>query len=219
MSVRTVSSVARYESVAFAIDSPGRSRGAKTPDAAVETLEAYRGRYRPVARLAGLEPEFEAGGLLDVIEDSVGTGSTDFWGISFKGSSFEEGPTQQDELERKLLLLEASWRFFDDVAVRVSPAMRKGIRGGGRDRDEVVAHTFRTEADEFGRKIGVITRPGDMLTAEGLRTHREQFLAAVRAHNTEGRKAGRSWTLPFLVRHAAFHTLDHAWEMEDKDIS
>ncbi len=27
----------------------------------------------------------------------------------------------------------------------------------------------------------------------------------------------RSWTLPFLIRHSAFHTLDHAWEMEDKD--
>ena len=26
-------------------------------------------------------------------------------------------------------------------------------------------------------------------------------------------------TLPFLVRHSAFHTLDHAWEMEDKDLT
>jgi hypothetical protein len=29
----------------------------------------------------------------------------------------------------------------------------------------------------------------------------------------------RSRTLPFLIRHSAFHTLDHAWEMEDKDLS
>jgi len=29
----------------------------------------------------------------------------------------------------------------------------------------------------------------------------------------------RSWTLPFLIRHSACHTLDHAWEMEDKDLS
>jgi hypothetical protein len=27
----------------------------------------------------------------------------------------------------------------------------------------------------------------------------------------------RSWTLPFLIRHIANHTLDHAWEMEEKD--
>ena len=24
---------------------------------------------------------------------------------------------------------------------------------------------------------------------------------------------------PFLIRHSAFHTLDHGWEMEDKDLS
>ena len=29
----------------------------------------------------------------------------------------------------------------------------------------------------------------------------------------------RKRTLPFLIRHSAFHTLDHAWEMEDKDLS
>ena len=29
----------------------------------------------------------------------------------------------------------------------------------------------------------------------------------------------RKWTLPFLIRHSAFHTLDHAWEMEDKDLT
>ena len=28
-----------------------------------------------------------------------------------------------------------------------------------------------------------------------------------------------TWTLPFLIRHSAYHTLDHAWEMEDKDLS
>jgi hypothetical protein len=28
-----------------------------------------------------------------------------------------------------------------------------------------------------------------------------------------------SWTLPFLIRHSAFHPLDHAWGMEDQDLS
>ncbi len=30
---------------------------------------------------------------------------------------------------------------------------------------------------------------------------------------------GRNWTIPLLLRHTAFHALDHAWEMEDKDLS
>jgi hypothetical protein len=27
------------------------------------------------------------------------------------------------------------------------------------------------------------------------------------------------WPLRFLIRHTAFHTMDHAWEMEDKDLT
>ena len=42
----------------------------------------------------------------------------------------------------------------------------------------------------------------------------------MRAYNA-GEVAGHmiTWTLPFLIRHSAYHTLDHAWEMEDKDLS
>lgn len=32
-------------------------------------------------------------------------------------------------------------------------------------------------------------------------------------------KMARSWPLRYLIRHTAFHTLDHAWEMEDKDLT
>ena len=39
--------------VAFSLDWPGWSRGAKTPELALETVEAYRARYRPIANLAG----------------------------------------------------------------------------------------------------------------------------------------------------------------------
>jgi hypothetical protein len=30
---------------------------------------------------------------------------------------------------------------------------------------------------------------------------------------------GRNWTMALLLRHTAFHVLDHAWELEDKDLS
>ncbi len=97
---------------AFAIDWPGWSRGAKAPDAAFELLEAYRERYRPIARLAGLEAEFDRAGDLEIVEDHVGVGSTDFWGISFAPSSFEQAPMPEDELERKVALLEAAWQLL-----------------------------------------------------------------------------------------------------------
>ena len=142
-------------SVAFALDWPGWSRGAKTAELALETLESYRERYRPIAALAGMAREFDAAGPLEIVEDRVGTGSTDFWGISFAPSSTEQGPMDEAEFERKITLLRACWAFFDGVAARVSPEMRKGPRGGGRDRDRIIRHTIRTESEDFAKRVGL----------------------------------------------------------------
>src|SRR5829696_10301930 len=117
-------------SVAFAVDWPGWSRGAKSAELALETLASYRERYRPVATLAGMAGEFDAAGPLEIVENKVGTGSTDFWGISFSPSATEQEPMGEAELERKILLLRACWVFFDGVAARVSPEMRKGLPRG-----------------------------------------------------------------------------------------
>jgi hypothetical protein len=98
--------------------------------------------------------------------------------------------------------------------------MRKGPRGGGRDRDRIIRHTIRTESEDFAKQVGLRIPEGAALTPDGLRQHRETYVAAMRAYNAgEVKRRMRSWTLPFLIRHSAFHTLDHAWEMEDKDLS
>jgi hypothetical protein len=206
--------------VAFSLDWPGWSRGATSAELAVETLESYRERYRPVADLAGMAREFDAAGPLEIVEDKVGTGSTDFWGISFSPSSTEQGPMGEEEFDRAITLLRACWVFFDDVAARVSPEMRKGPRGGGRDRNRIIRHTIRTESEDFAKQVGLRIPEEAALTPDGLRQHRETYVAAMRAYNAgEVERRMRSWTLPFLIRHSAFHTLDHAWEMEDKDLS
>ena len=207
-------------SVAFSLDWLGWSRGAKTPELALETLESYRGRYRPIADLAGMTREFDASGPLEVVEDRVGPGSTDFWGISFAPASTEQGPMSEAEFHRAITILQACWTFFDGVAARVSREMRKGPRGGGRDRNRIIRHTIRTESEDFAKQVGLRIPEEAALTPEGLRQHRETYVAAMRAYNAgEVEKRMRSWTLPFLIRHSAFHTLDHAWEMEDKDLT
>jgi hypothetical protein len=207
-------------SVAFALDWPGWSRGAKTAEEALATLESYRARYRTVAELAGMGPEFDAAGPLEIVEDRVGTGSTDFWAISFSPSSTEQDPMDEAELERKLSLLRAAWAIFDGVAARVSPEMRKGVRGGGRERDEIIGHVIRVESMDFAKGVGIVVPDGNALIPDGIPGYREAYVAAMRAYNSgEVAKRMRSRTLPFLIRHSAFHTLDHAWEMEDKDLS
>jgi hypothetical protein len=206
--------------VAFAVDWPGWSRGSKTADGAVETLAAYRERYRPVTVQAGLGREFDDAGPLDVVEDRVGKGSTDYWGISFSASSFEQEPMDAAELERKITVLQACWTRFDDVAARVSPEMRKGPRGGGRDRDTIIRHTVRVESEDHAKKVGLVIPEGGALEPGALEPYRSAYLDAMRAYQRgEVKRAMRSWTLAFLVRHSAFHTMDHAWEMEDKDLS
>src|SRR5712692_2086141 len=206
--------------VAFAGAWPGWSRGATTADGAIETLAAYHGRYRPVAVRAGLGRAFDAAGPLDVVEDRVGTGSTDFWGISFSPSSLEQEPMEAAELERKLILLQACWACFDDVAALVSAEMRKGPRGGGRDRDTIIAHVVRVESEDLATKVGLAVPERGALGPGALAPYRSAYLEAMRAYQRgEVKRAMRSWTLTFLVRHSAYHTMDHAWEMQDKDLS
>jgi len=222
MSVRTVidRGPKGKKTVAFALDWPGWSRGAKTDEVALQTLESYRERYRPVAALAGMEKEFEAAGPVEIVEDKVGTPSVDFWAISFSPSSLETEPLDEADLERGITLLRAAWEFFDNVAARVSPEMRKGPRGGGRERDEIIRHQFRVESLDFAAKVGLQMPDGPILAGDDLRRYRDDYVAGMRAYNSgEITRRMRSWNLPFLIRHSAFHALDHAWEMEDKDLS
>ena len=54
---------------------------------------------------------------------------------------------------------------------------------------------------------------------DDLATYRDDYVAAMVAYRKGEVKPMRSWNLPFLIRHCAFHTMDHAWEMQDKDLS
>lgn len=206
------------KAVAVAPDWPGLERGGKTADAATETLLSYLPRYRKVATTAGLGAEFAVPAEVDVVERYAGTGSTDFWGISFAFSSIDGQSMSPTELERQLTLLQACWTYFDDVRTHVSAEMRKGPRGGGRDRDRIVSHVLGVEQD-WAKKVGVRLREDEMVT-DGipLKEYREDYCNAIRAHHSEGRPA-RNWPLQYLIRHTAYHTMDHAWEMEDKDLT
>jgi hypothetical protein len=217
--------------VAVAPDWPGLERGAtlapaarrsagETGEEAVEKLRSYLPRYLPVAQLAGMDAEFDAAGKLSVVEEYPGTGSTDFWGISFAFSSIDRQAMPADELERELALMQACWAFFDSVRRRVSAEMQKGVRGGGRDRDHIVRHTLYTEQG-WAKMIGVLTPEDVILTPRGLKAHRKAYCQAIRDYHAQGKPAGKmaKWPLRYLIRHTAFHTLDHAWEMEDKDLT
>ncbi len=102
--------------VAVAPDWPGLERGATNGEAAsgaaaIERILAYVPRYAAVAKLAGMEAVFPAITGVNVVVRYPGTGSADFWGISFAYSSIDQRAMSDEALERELTLMRASGRF------------------------------------------------------------------------------------------------------------
>jgi hypothetical protein len=203
--------------VACAFDWPGWDRSARLGHDVLGVLEAYRPRYAEVAELAGYGAEFGSAGELDVVEQLAGTGMTDFYGVSGRAAGPEHEPMTDAECERKIALLRASWSTFDEVAARVSGELRKGPRGGGREREEIIRHVNGAEIHEFAPKVGVKVPLDTREDRHALEAYRDAVDEGIRRHHAAGEPA-RSWQLQFLIRRCAWHMLDHAWELEDRCI-
>jgi hypothetical protein len=204
--------------VACAFDWPGWDRSARIGGDVLAVLAAYRPRYAVIAGLAGFGAEFGATGELEVVERLEGIGMTDFYGLSGRAAGPENDPMTEAECERKIALLRACWSTFDDVAARVSPDLRKGPRGGGWDKGRIIRHVNGAEIDEFAPKVGVRVPLETRDDAVALRAYRDDFVEGIRERRARGEPA-RSWALQFLIRRCAWHMLDHAWELEDRDLT
>jgi hypothetical protein len=90
------------ENMVFAIAVDPKKIGTMMDELEELTGEQKAELDRLIADLAGMLPEFDAAGSLEIVEDRVGTGSTDFWGISFAPSSTEHGPMTEAEFDREL---------------------------------------------------------------------------------------------------------------------
>ena len=201
--------------VAGALDWPGLDRWGTSEDDALGKLSTYLPRYAGVAERAGMGNAFAQQRDLLVVERVPGSSSTDFWGIAHVPSQIETEVLSPADLERRLDVLQTCWTTFDDVAARVTGELRPGQRSNGRSRDQIVRHVYGSEPGQFSRKVEVRTPLDVVLTPDGLATHRQAYLDAIRAYNAQG-KAARSWPLQFLVRRTAHHVMDHAWELEDR---
>ena len=74
------------------------------------------------------------------------------------------------------------------------------------------------EGGDFAKRVKVPAELEELSTPEQLAAHRDRFVTAMRDWYAAGKPLG-NWTIPYLLRHTAYHTLDHAWEMEDRDLS
>ena len=79
-------------------------------------------------------------------------------------------------------------------------------------------HVNNVEISDFAKKVGLNTPTEAQEDPAALRAYREAFCTAIREYNARGAPA-RNWPVQFVIRHSAYHMLDHAWEMEDRDLS
>jgi hypothetical protein len=129
----------RTKSFASAPDWPGWIRAGKDERLALETLAAYAGRYRAVADEAGTR--FDEAPLLEVVETVQGGTGTEF-GVPSVITELDRRPLSAVDAERWARLVEAAWSVFDRIAAASPADLRKGPRGGGRDRDKMIGHVI-----------------------------------------------------------------------------
>jgi hypothetical protein len=190
---------------ASALDWPGWSRWARTDEAAIDELMAYAERYAEVAVRAAVRFP-ESHGVV-VVERVRGDATTDF-GAPSVPAAVDAAPLAATVLARQVALVRASWELLDDVAASASETLRKGPRGGGRDRDAVVDHVREAER-AYVRKLGVRWPP--YRSVADVASMREELTSVL----LDGRAEG-AWPAAYAMRRIAWHVLDHAWEIQDK---
>lgn len=201
---------------------PGWSRSGKDAGEALAALAAYAPRYGGVLAGSGLMFQLPAGvDGLDVVEEHPGTSTTDF-GAPDVILVVDRSPFDVAAHQRAVKILGACWGAFaaalEDAAGR---ELRKGPRGGGRDQEKMATHVLDAHL-AYLRKIGWKAKPeGAVSPLDALsfmrQTTEQALTAALYGELPEtGPRGGVLWPVRYFVRRAAWHILDHAWEIEDR---
>ena len=198
---------------AVALGWPGWARSGKTEEAAIAALVDYTDRYAVVMREAGLDPAVLTADV-HVVERVPGDMTTEF-GAPGALAAHDRLPLKTDGAAREAALVAAAWRVLASTVAGSPEALRKGPRGGGRDRGPMVDHVVAAEA-AYARKLGVRAPkplPDGADPAALVRVGLLDLLARP-SDGTPPREGG--WPPRYAARRIAWHVLDHAWEMADR---
>jgi hypothetical protein len=199
---------------ASALDWPGWTRSARDEQRALETLAAYAPRYASVPKVARIEFAIGAKPSFKVVERVKGNATTDFGAPGIHASS-DTRLLSPDEAERISALLAASWKVFDAVVAKAPAELRKGPRGGGRDRDKIADHVIDAES-AYTPKLGLKLQTPSRHDKASVQATRKAILDAIRASAGDPQTGEKRWPPRYVARRMAWHLLDHAWEIEDR---
>jgi hypothetical protein len=214
MATAVVVEVGSKRVFACALDWPGWARAGKDEDTALAALAAYLPRYAAVAERAGIAFPGRAGKRLEVVERLRGSASTDF-GLPGEVAGADGKRATRAQAERLTALVAASWAVFDEVRAGTPASLRKGPRGGGRDRDKMVDHVLGAEA-AYARKLGIKHPQPAIDDRAAIEALRDDIAAVLRAPSDGSPPVAKGWPPRYAARRIAWHILDHAWEMQDR---
>ncbi|MGZ6543704.1 MAG: hypothetical protein ACXVEI_00150 [Actinomycetota bacterium] len=207
---------------AGAIEWPGWCRTGRREDDALDSLLAYATRYANV--LAGSVRRFtlpRSRADLTVVERLAGDATTDF-GAPSVAPAADARPLDARDIKRLIAILDAAWGAFDLAAkAATGKELRKGPRGGGRELDGIVDHVIGAEIAYVAKLAAPHARSEGRdrweLATEERAVVRDALSRAVSEGLPEkGPRGGKIWLPRYFVRRAAWHVLDHAWEIEDR---
>ena len=164
-----------------------------------------------MAELAGIR--FGRKPSFDVVERLAGKGATDF-GVPERVPDVDLEPLTRRQRARLAAVVSATWEVFDEAVAGAPTTLRKGPRGGGRDRDPIVEHVLGAEAS-YGRSIGIRLRQPDTNDRQAIDANRAAVVETIVA-GSPADKGGKGWPTGYAARRIAWHVLDHAWEIEDR---
>jgi hypothetical protein len=204
---------------ACSLDWPGWCRRDKSEDLALKQLAAYGPRYAAVTGLAGLDfPAAAVPGAaavkFTVTERLDSPFGADF-GAPMEIPDSDREPVDAAAAQRTAALVGAAWEVFDQVAAAAPAQLRKGPRGGGRDRGKIVDHVIGADF-AYARKLGVRHRQAPASDRAAIEAMRAGVLGVLGSPSDGGRLAAKGWPARYAARRIAWHALDHAWEIEDR---
>ena len=197
---------------ACAIDFPGWCRSGKDEASALEALAGYAPRYAEVARRA--EAAFPSKPEFEVVERIKGKGATDF-GIPHEIPEVDAQPLTARQAARQVALMEAAWALLDKAARSTPAELRKGPRGGGRDRDKMLDHVLGAEA-AYARQLGIKHPQPELGDTRAIKALRTDIAEALRGASDGSPLRDKGWPPRYALRRITWHVLDHLWEMQDR---
>jgi hypothetical protein len=214
--------VGQKKMFAGALDWPGWCRSARDEGTALAMLVEYAPRYARIFSRTTIDfvPPGDPAAIA-VVERLPGNSTTDF-GAPDVAPARDAEPFDEAARERSEAILAAIWRAFDQaVEAAEGKELRKGPRGGGRERDGIVRHVLGADAAYLRRVGQKFSQHNSAPLDHELQRTREAIRAALAAGARreiprQGPRGGALWTPRYFVRRSAWHTVDHLWEIEDR---